>query len=58
MGVLDGAYSGPLRRVLGEFRLLEIVDMEALRKKTFRGIKRPTIDLALLETRSRAELHR
>ena len=43
MGVLDATYAGPLRRVLNEFKLLEIVDMEALRKKTFRGIKRPTI---------------
>ena len=50
MGVLDGAYAGPLRRVLGEFKLLEIVDMEALRKKTFRGIKRPTI-IFVLENR-------
>jgi N-6 DNA Methylase len=47
MGVLDGAYAGPLRRVLGEFKLVEIVDMEALRKKTFRGIKRPTIIFVL-----------
>lgn len=43
MGALDSAYAGPLRRVLTEFKLVEIVDMEALRKKTFRGIKRPTI---------------
>ncbi|MEO8593048.1 MAG: hypothetical protein ABI759_06990 [Candidatus Solibacter sp.] len=50
MGVLDGTYSGPLRKVLGEFRLLEIVDMEALRKKTFRGIKRPTV-IFVLENR-------
>jgi SAM-dependent methyltransferase len=47
MGVLDGAYSGPLRKVLSEFRLREIVDLEALRKKTFRGIKRPTIIFVL-----------
>jgi tRNA1(Val) A37 N6-methylase TrmN6 len=30
MGVLDAAYSGPLRRVLTEFKLVEIADMEAL----------------------------
>jgi hypothetical protein len=30
MGVLDATYSGPLRRVMGEFKLVEIVDMEAL----------------------------
>jgi hypothetical protein len=47
MGVLEAAYAGPLRRILGEFKLLEIVDMEALRKKTFRGIKRPTIIFVL-----------
>ncbi|HEX4133302.1 MAG TPA: N-6 DNA methylase [Bryobacteraceae bacterium] len=54
MGVLDGAYSGPLRRVLSEFKLTEIVDMEALRKKTFRGIKRPTI-IFVLENRPGSE---
>jgi hypothetical protein len=47
MGVLDSAYAGPLRRVLSEFKLIEIVDLEALRKKTFRGIKRPTIIFVL-----------
>lgn len=47
MGALDSAYAGPLRRVLTEFKLVEIVDLEALRKKTFRGIKRPTIILVL-----------
>jgi hypothetical protein len=47
MGVLDSAYAGQLRRVLSEFKLLEIVDLEALRKKTFRGIKRPTIIFVL-----------
>jgi len=43
ISVLEASYAGPLRKVLTEFKLLEIVDMEALRKKTFRGIKRPTI---------------
>lgn len=47
MGVLEAAYAGPLRRVLNEFKLLEVVDLEALRKKTFRGIKRPTIIFVL-----------
>jgi hypothetical protein len=50
MGVLEASYSGPLRKVLGEFKLVEVVDMEALRKKTFRGIKRPTI-IFVLENR-------
>src|ERR1019366_7056079 len=47
MGVLEASYAGPLRKVLGEFKLLEVVDLEALRKKTFRGIKRPTIIFVL-----------
>jgi hypothetical protein len=47
MGVLEASYAGPLRRVLSAFKLVEIVDLEALRKKTFRGIKRPTIILVL-----------
>lgn len=47
MGVLEASYAGPLRRVLAEFRLVEVVDLEALRKKTFRGIKRPTIIFVL-----------
>jgi hypothetical protein len=47
MGVLEASYAGQLRRVLNEFKLVEIADMEALRKKTFRGIKRPTIILVL-----------
>ena len=50
MGVLEASYAGPLRGVLGEFKLLEVVDMEALRKKTFRGIKRPTIIFVLENT--------
>ena len=47
MGVLEASYAGPLRRVLSEFKLIEVVDLEALRKKTFRGIKRPTIIFVL-----------
>ena len=47
MGVLEASYAGPLRSVLAQFKLIEVVDMEALRKKTFRGIKRPTIILIL-----------
>jgi SAM-dependent methyltransferase len=54
MGVLEASYAGPLRRVLGEFKLLEVVDLEALRKKTFRGIKRPTI-IFILENRPGSE---
>ncbi|MBW4038938.1 MAG: SAM-dependent DNA methyltransferase [Acidobacteria bacterium] len=47
MGVLEASYASALRGVMNEFKLLEIVDMEALRKKTFRGIKRPTIIFVL-----------
>ncbi|HEV2800975.1 MAG TPA: N-6 DNA methylase [Pyrinomonadaceae bacterium] len=47
MAVLDSTYAGSLRRVLTEFKLIEIVDMEGLRKKTFRGIKRPTVIFVL-----------
>jgi hypothetical protein len=47
MGVLEAAYAGPLRKALGKYKLLEVVDLEALRKKTFRGIKRPTIIFVL-----------
>jgi len=47
MAILDSAYAGPLRRLLTKFKLVEIVDMEALRKKTFRGIKRPTVIFVL-----------
>src|SRR5258708_14649304 len=47
MGVVEAAYAGPLRRSLSEFKLVEIVDVEALREKTFRGIKRPTIIFVL-----------
>ncbi len=45
ISVLEAAYAAGLRRVLNAFRCVEIVDMEALRKKTFRGIKRPTVIL-------------
>lgn len=47
ISILEASYAGPLRRVLGEFKLVEVVDMEALRKKTFRGIKRPTVIFVL-----------
>ncbi|HVT61208.1 MAG TPA: N-6 DNA methylase [Thermoanaerobaculia bacterium] len=47
MGVLEASYASPLRRVLKAFKLVEVVDLEALRKKTFRGVKRPTIIFVL-----------
>jgi len=47
ISILEASYAAPLRRVLGEYKLVEVVDMEALRKKTFRGIKRPTVIFVL-----------
>jgi hypothetical protein len=47
ISILEASYAGTLRRVLSEYKLIEIVDMEALRKKTFRGIKRPTVIFVL-----------
>jgi hypothetical protein len=43
--VLDAGYAGSLRAILREYRLVEIVDLEQLRKKTFHGVKRPTVVL-------------
>lgn len=45
MAVLDAGYAKGLREVLTEYRLVEIVDLELLRKKTFHGVKRPTVIL-------------
>ena len=45
--MLDAGYAGPLRSILLEFRLIEIVDLELLRKKTFHGVKRPTLILII-----------
>ena len=45
LAVLDSGYSGKLREVLSDYRVVEIVDLELLRKKTFHGIKRPVIIL-------------
>ena len=43
IGVTEAAYAGPLRRVLEEYRIKLIADLEGLGKTTFRGIKRATI---------------
>ncbi len=45
MAVLDAGYAQQIRRVLTEFKLVEIVDLELLRKKTFHGVKRPVVIL-------------
>ena len=55
MGVLEAKYAQRLRRVLTTFKLIEIVNMEALRKKTFRGVKRPTIIFVLENAPSAAD---
>lgn len=47
IAILDAAYAAPLRRLIATLRIREIVDLESLRKKTFRGIKRPTVILVL-----------
>lgn len=45
MALLDAGYARGLRAVLTDYRLIEIVDLELLRKKTFHGVKRPTVIL-------------
>jgi hypothetical protein len=55
IAVLDAAYAAPIRRLLTTLRILEIVDLEALRKKTFRGIKRPTVILVVEKSPATAD---
>jgi hypothetical protein len=43
IGLTEAAYAGRLRRVLGEFRICLIADLEGLGKATFRGVKRATV---------------
>ena len=45
LAILDAGYAAALRAVIAEYRLVEIVDLELLRKKTFHGVKRPTVVL-------------
>jgi N-6 DNA Methylase len=45
--VLTADYAAPLRRLVEDFRILEIVDLECLRKLTFRGVKRQTVALII-----------
>jgi hypothetical protein len=47
MAVLDAGYAQQIRRVLSEFKLIEIIDLELLRKKTFHGVKRPVVVLII-----------
>ena len=50
MAVLDAVYAEALRSVVAEYRLVEIIDLELLRKKTFHGVKRPTVILVIENT--------
>lgn len=45
IALLDAGYAGALRKVLRAYKIIEIVDLELLRRKTFHGVKRPTIIL-------------
>ena len=42
---LTADYAAELRDFLAHYRIVEIIDFEALRKVTFRGVKRPTVAL-------------
>ena len=50
IAVLEAGYAEGLRSVIAEYRLLEIVDLEPLRKLTFRGVKKQTIIMVLENT--------
>lgn len=45
MAVLESTYSGKLREILAEYKIVELIDLEPLGKRTFRGIKRQTVIL-------------
>jgi hypothetical protein len=47
VAVLEADYARLLREVILEYKIIEIVDLESLRKITFRGIKRPTVILVI-----------
>ncbi len=55
IAVLEADYADKLRQVISEYRLIEIVDLEALRKLTFRGVKRQTVILVLENSPSTPE---
>lgn len=50
IAVLEAGYAEGLRTVLAEYKLVEMVDLEPLRKLTFRGVKKQTIILVLENT--------
>lgn len=43
IGVLEADYAGPLRKLLAQYRITTIADLEGLGKVTFRGVKRATV---------------
>ena len=47
IAVLEAGYAEGLRGVLAEYKIIELVDLEALRKLTFRGVKKQTIIIVL-----------
>jgi hypothetical protein len=47
IAVLEADYAERLRSVIAEYKLIEIMDLEPLRKLTFRGVKRQTVILVL-----------
>ena len=55
IAILEAQYASELRRVLLNYKIVEIVDLECLRKITFRGIKRPTVILIIENSPSSPE---
>ena len=51
----EAAYAGPLRRVLEQYRILLIADLEGLGKTTFRGVKRATVIMVVENTTPEAD---
>ncbi|MDM0002709.1 N-6 DNA methylase [Variovorax sp. J22P240] len=47
IAVLEADYAEKLRSVIAEYKLIEVMDLEPLRKLTFRGVKRQTVILVL-----------
>jgi len=47
IAVLEAGYAEGLRGVIAEYKIIELVDLEALRKLTFRGVKKQTIIIVL-----------
>ncbi len=50
IGITEAAYAGPLRRVLDQYRITLVADLEGLGKSTFRGVKRATVIMVVEKT--------